>query len=142
MTDRLVEKIRERMAALKRECEPFNTTRIHELEYVLGLIEELEDGRRFGRDDLGRCRMRGCNLCDVRKEQLQKKWTPVEVKLPETDGYFEVTIKPKKGKPHVEMCQFHKESKLTTWGLGQWEHGNVTAWRQRPEPYKGDEQHG
>ena len=46
---------------------------------IQNLIKELaQHGQReFGRDSLGRCKMRGCNLCDARKEQLKKRWIPI-----------------------------------------------------------------
>ena len=108
------------------------------LEAVIELLnkQEVVENRAFGRDSLGRCRLRGCNLCDSRKEQLQKRWIPCSTRLPDSDGRYEVTIKGRNGKRHVEMCDFHKNSRLTPWGMARWEYGNVIAWRQRAEPYK------
>lgn len=106
------------------------------LEAVIQLLNKqpVIEHRMFGRDELGRCKLRGCNLCDTRKEQLQKRWVPCNVRLPDTDGRYEVTIKNKRGKRHVEMCEYHKNKH----GVGKWERRNVTAWRQRAEPYKED----
>ena len=159
MTDRLVKKIKERITALKRECEPFNTTRIHELEQVLKLIEETEDGRRFGRDDLGRCRMRGCNLCDVRKEQLQKKWIPASKSLPtKRDWYLALFEEPDTGfvgLPVIADYLLGKHTAYTTedgWiianctdsedgGAEYWKKLKCIAWQPLPPAWEG-EKHG
>lgn len=81
---------------------------------------------------------------DIALEQLEelgysfgeKVWFSCDELLPSSDGKFEVTIKGKNGKRHVEMCDFHKDAKSTPWGIENWEHGNVIAWRKRPKPYK------
>lgn len=69
----------------------------------------------------------------------EKIWIPCNEILPSSDGRFEVTIKGKNGKKHVEMCNFNKNATYTPWGIANWEHGNVIAWRKRPKPYKGEE---
>lgn len=66
----------------------------------------------------------------------EKVWIPCDEQLPSSDGRFEVTIKGKNGKRHVEMCNFNKNATYTPWGIDNWEHGNVIAWRKRPKPYK------
>lgn len=83
---------------------------------------------------------------DIALEQLEelgysfgeKVWFPCDEQLPSSDGRFEVTIKGKNGKRHVEMCNFNKDAKHTPWEIDNWEHENVIAWRKRSKPYKGD----
>lgn len=42
--------------------------------------------RPIMRDDFGRCKMRGCNLCDkYRKELEADKWIPCEVDMPKEE---------------------------------------------------------
>lgn len=107
------------------------------LEAVIELLNKqpVIEHREFGRDSLGRCKMRGCNLCDARKTQLQKKWVPCSVRLPDEEGRYEVTIK-HRGGLSVDMCDFQKNKRLGH--AGKWINifGVVIAWRQRAEPYK------
>lgn len=69
-----------------------------------------------------------------KEERDNRGWIPVTEQLPTTDGRFMVTIKSRRGKPHVEMRNFHAGSQT-------WEHrmgGNqdtVLAWQARPRPY-------
>ena len=72
---------------------------------------------------------------------LETEWVPVTSYLPKTDGRFMVTVKGRRGKPHVEMRNFHGGSR--TWEL-QCSGECVIAWQPRPRPYglkpKGDMQ--
>lgn len=108
------------------------------LEAVIELLNKqpIVERREFGRDSLGRCRLRGCNLCDTRKAQLQKKWVPCSLRLPDEEGRYEVTIRSKSGKLSVDMCDFVKNKRLGH--AGRWSNicGSVIAWRQIAEPYK------
>lgn len=65
------------------------------------------------------------------------EWIPCSRELPSSDGRFEVTIKGSKGKRHVEMCNYYKDARVV-FGNEKWGGENVIAWRQRPEPYKGE----
>ena len=72
-------------------------------------------------------------------EEPFNEWIPVASYLPKTDGRFMVTVKGRRGKPHVEMRNFHGGSR--TWEL-QCSGECVIACQPRPRPYgwkpKGD----
>lgn len=97
--------------------------------------QPIVENRMFGRDSEGRCRLRGCNLCDNRSEQLQKKWTPCFSKLPDIDGSYEVTIKRKDGKSVVDISEFRKKPKFKIGKDTHWNKKHVIAWRRLTEPY-------
>lgn len=60
-------------------------------------------------------------------------WIDVNDHLPTSDGRFMVTIK-NKGKAHVEMRNFHANTK--TWCNDMlWDTDNVIAWQPRPKPF-------
>ncbi len=60
-------------------------------------------------------------------------WIDVRDHLPTSDGRFMVTIK-NKGKAHVEMRNFHANTK--TWCNDTfWDTDNVIAWQPRPKPF-------
>ena len=75
------------------------------------------------------------------KTETERQWISVTSYLPKTDGRFMVTVKGRRGKPHVEMRNFHGGSR--TWEL-QCSGESVIAWQPRPRPYgwkpKGDMQ--
>lgn len=103
------------------------------------LIEEFENHCIDWKSNSIGCIIRSVTnqLIDIVKRQPRlNEWIPVKERLPSSDGRFEVTIKGKRGKRHVEICNFHKDARYTPWGVESWEYGNVIAWRQRPEPYK------
>ena len=129
----------------ERSCTLYETWNNHAISLALGtvnnILEEYKD-KYVHREVLDQIRWER----DIALEQLEelgysfgeKVWFPCDELLPSSDGKFEVTIKGKNGKRHVEMCDFHKDAKHTPWGIDHWEHGNVIAWRKRPKPYKGD----
>lgn len=61
-----------------------------------------------------------------------RNWIPAEERQPKTDGRFMVTVKSRRGKPHVEMRNYNAGSQM-------WEKQcaveSVLAWQDRPEPY-------
>lgn len=59
-------------------------------------------------------------------------WIDVNDHLPTSDGRFMVTIK-NKGRAHVEMRNFHVESK--TWEADGFCNDTVIAWQPRPKPF-------
>lgn len=66
------------------------------------------------------------NLPSIQPEQ---RWIPVTERLPETSGYYLVTID--KGLKVVDVIFFNN-------GSGFLMANPVTAWKPRPEPYQGE----
>lgn len=69
------------------------------------------------------------------RQMDNRGWIPVTEKLPTTDGRFMVTIKSRRGKPHVEMRNFNAAPQKWETEYG-WPQENVLAWQARPRPYR------
>lgn len=60
----------------------------------------------------------------------QEDWIPCSERLPEKDGYYQVTID--------LNCDIEKFIAVSQFQKGEWEAIGVIAWMPLPEPYKGD----
>lgn len=94
------------------------------------------------RDAEGRCKMRGCNLCDSYRKKLEAdKWIPCEVDMPKTNGVYQVIREIKEGGVtyHIPTASYFDGQ--NTWhndicvNFGRQNEQNVIAW-QPIQPYK------
>lgn len=127
----------------ERSCTIYETWNNHAISLALGtvnnILEEYKD--KYVSVEAYKQVMWERDMALTQLEELgygfgEKIWIQCDEELPSSDGRFEVTIKGKNGKRYVEMCNFHKDAKSTPWGIENWSHGNVIAWRKRPKPYK------
>jgi hypothetical protein len=68
------------------------------------------------------------------QQQLTNGWTPVSERLPEKDGWYEITVYRK-----IDNVYFTRvvkyEGDFWYYEDGEVVHGKITAWRERPKPY-------
>lgn len=91
------------------------------------------------RDAEGRCKMRGCNLCDSYRKKLEAdKWIPCEERLPSEENRYYLIFTDNE---NMLMCQWTKRG----WNTYKDKNGlydtdceikNVIAWQPLPAPYK------
>lgn len=104
-------------------------TRLDELDQVKEIVNNLPK-REFGRDSSGRCKLRGCNLCDSRKKQLRKRWIPCAERLPEENEKVVACF------VHGEVTELQYLGDGLFEGIYVYDTRTVIAWMPKPEPYK------
>ena len=86
--------------------------------------------RPIMRDALGRCKMRGCNLCDSYRKKLEAdKWIPCEVEMPKKEyGTYWIAVK-MEGYPCFYYCSavYTSEHGFRTHDIEA--QGKIVAWQ-------------
>lgn len=78
--------------------------------------------------------------------QPQGDWIPCSERLPVETNWYSVTIKYKDEEPYIGTAEYYNgEDNFYVCGEAGWYHDGfpcddcITAWKERPEPYKGVE---
>ena len=100
-------------------------------------------------DDLRLISKMNLELCALREERRNGGWIPCSERLPEETGCYRVTYQYKDEKPRIGFCDYYiGEGEFYVCGKAGWYSEGytaddcVTAWMERPEPYKKDEMVG
>ncbi len=113
--------------------------------YQIGFADGVKDSgreRSFGRDDQGRCRMRGCNLCDGYAKKLNEKWIPCSERLPEK--YLHCLVTRRNVYHDGYDVDVREDTYIELEGEWGWRSqfegllGEIVAWQPLPEPYRGE----